>query len=253
MRRFFTEPENVDKENQTLVIYEDASHISKVLRMECGDRILVFDGSGFEYEAELTDITKNYSCCKIIRDEESKLEPHTKITLFQGIPKSGKLDVIVQKAVELGVYRVVPVRMSRCVAKIPNDKKGIQKIERLNKIAKEAAKQCGRGLVPQVTAPVDFSEVIRLSADFDLCLMLYEELGHDGKRNLKQILKENEQAENIAVIIGPEGGFSNEEADELTGLKAENTFAAGLGPRILRTETAGSTVLSIIMYEKNEI
>lgn len=253
MRRFFTEPENVDRESRTLVIYEDAAHISKVLRMECGDRILVFDGSGFEYEAELAEITKDCSRCKIIREEESKLEPRTKVTIFQGIPKSGKLDVIVQKAVELGVYRVTPVRMSRSVAKISDDKKGAQKIERLNKISKEAAKQCGRGLVPQVAMPVDFSEVIKSAADFDLCIMLYEEFGHDGRKNMKQILETNKDAESIAVIIGPEGGFSREEADEFIGLSSQNVCTAGLGPRILRTETAGSTALSIIMYEKDEI
>ncbi len=253
MRRFFTEPQNVDRETQTLIIYEDASHISKVLRMERGDKILIFDGSGYEYEAVLTDIAKDYSRCKIVAEIESKLEPRTKVTLYQGIPKSDKLGVIVQKAVELGVYRVVPVSMSRSVAKIRSDKKGIQKIERLNKISKEAAKQCGRGLVPEVLMPVSFSEVVSCSNDYDLCVMLYEEFGHDGKKNLKEILKQHMSAENIAVIIGPEGGISKEEADEFAGIDTGNAYTVGLGSRILRTETAGSTALSIIMYEKDEI
>lgn len=255
MRRFFTEPENVNMDDGTLEICEDAAHISKVLRFECGDRILVFDGTGYEYEAELTEISKEISRCRIISKKKSKLEPKTHVTIFQGIPKAGKLDVIVQKAVELGVYEVVPVRMSRCVAKITDDKKGFQKIERLNKISREAAKQCGRGMIPIVTQPLSFKQMVDSIKGYDLSIMLYEELGHSGERNLKDILRNNSGAVNIAVIIGPEGGFSGSEADMIRTLSTSrgDIFCVGLGERILRTETAGSTALSIIMYEKDEI
>lgn len=255
MRRFFTEPENVSTDSGTLVIYEDAAHISKVLRMKCGDRLLAFDGSGFEYLAEICEIEKSKTVCRIIIADESRTEPRTKVTLFQGIPKSGKMDIIVQKAVELGVYHIVPVACERSVAKIPSGERGAQKIERLNKIAREAAKQCGRGLVPQVAEPLSFKEAVDKLSEFDLCLMLYEELGHSGEKNLKQILKSDigKNAVNIAVIIGPEGGIAREEADVFFASECENAFAAGLGERILRTETAGSTALSIIMYEKDEI
>lgn len=254
MRRFFTEPENVNTQDETLVICEDASHISKVLRYECGERILVFDGSGYEYEAELVEITKAFSKCRIINKKKSRLEPKTSVTIFQGIPKSGKLDVIVQKAVELGVYEIVPVRMARSVAKISDDKKGVQKIDRLNKISREAAKQCGRGLVPKVSMPIPFKSMLDLLENYDLSLMLYEELGHSGARNLKNVLKGNTDAMNIAIIIGPEGGFSDSEAELVQEVSSDqNVFCVGLGERILRTETAGSTALSIIMYEKDEI
>ena len=159
MRRFFTEPDNIDLDNGTLTIIDDAAHISKVLRMECGDKIIVFDGTGYEYEAMLIKIEKEKSIANILGRSLSELEPEIKVTLFQGIPKSDKLEIIVQKAVELGVHDIVPVKTSRSVAKIADDKKGRQKIERLNKISKEAAKQCGRGLVPKVSMPVVFKKL----------------------------------------------------------------------------------------------
>lgn len=250
MRRFFTEPDNIDLDSNTLIITDDASHISKVLRMECGGKILVFDGTGYEYTAELIKIEKEKCTAKILDKSLSELEPEIKVTLFQGIPKSDKLEIIVQKAVELGVHDIVPVKTARSVAKISDDKKGRQKIERLNKISKEAAKQCGRGLVPKVSMPVTFSALADILKNYDLSIMFYEELGHDGKKNLKDILRA--KAESIAVLIGPEGGFSPSEAETIQDMN-ENTFCAGLGKRILRTETAGSTALSVIMYEKDEI
>lgn len=252
MRRFFTEPDNIDLNNSTLTIIDDAVHISKVLRMECGDKIIVFDGTGYEYEAELINIEKEKSTANILERSLSELEPEIKVTLFQGIPKSDKLEIIVQKAVELGVHDIVPVKTTRSVAKIADDKKGQQKIERLNKISKEAAKQCGRGLVPKVSMPVTFNVMAENLKNFDLSIMFYEELGHDGRKNLKDILRANKDAVSIAVLIGPEGGFSPSEAENIQNMDGK-TFCAGLGKRILRTETAGSTALSVIMYEKDEI
>lgn len=252
MRRFFTEPDNIDLNNSTLTIIDDAVHISKVLRMECGDKIIVFDGTGYEYIAELIKIEKEKSTANILERSLSELEPEIKVTLFQGIPKSDKLEIIVQKAVELGVHDIVPVKTTRSVAKIADDKKGQQKIERLNKISKEAAKQCGRGLVPKVSMPVTFNVMAENLKNFDLSIMFYEELGHDGRKNLKDILRANKDAVSIAVLIGPEGGFSPSEAENIQNMDGK-TFCAGLGKRILRTETAGSTALSVIMYEKDEI
>lgn len=249
MRRFFTEPENVDKESNTLGIIEDAAHITRVLRMKPGDCITVFDGSGFEYTARISRILDGRICADIIDASFSELEPRVKVTLFQGIPKAGKLDTIVQKAVELGVFRIVPFAAERSVAKISNDKKGLQKIERLNKISREAAKQCGRGITPRVEQPVTVGEMAEMLGTLDMSIMLYEKLGHSGERSLRSILRRD--AESIGIIIGPEGGFSDSEAALL--LDKASVHAAGLGPRILRTETAGSAALAIVMYEKNEI
>lgn len=248
MRRFFTEPENIEKNG--VLLYEDAGHITKVLRMQPGEKILVFDGTGYEYQAVLTEIDK--SCCKaqIIEKTYSALEPRIEAVVFQGIPKSGKMEQIIQKSVELGVHQIVPVAMERCVSKWENNKKGAEKIKRWNKIAVEAAKQCGRGIIPLVSAPVDFMEAIKRLQKMELAFFPYEMLGHAGEKNLKALLSEKEEVHTIGFMIGPEGGFSDAEAAYAI---ESGIYPIGLGKRILRTETVASTLLSIIMYEKNEI
>ena len=245
MRRFFTEPENITE--NTAYLYEDAGHITKVLRMQEGDEILIFDGTGYEYTAKLSELNKN--CCKaeIISKEFSALEPKIKVTIYQGIPKSGKMEGIIQKSVELGAYSIVPVSMNRCVSKI--DKNQTEKIKRWNKVAVEAAKQCGRGILPEVYEPISFKEAIfRLKAT-PLALMPYEMLAHNGVASLKTALSKSPATE-IGVIIGPEGGFSDSEA-ELA--KNEGLTLVGLGRRILRTETVSSAILATIMYENDEM
>lgn len=247
MRRFFTEPDNI--KDGLIEIKEDAAHISRVLRMEKGDAVVVFDGSGAEYEAEIVEIDGGLIRAEIKAEQRTACEPKIRVTLFQGIPKAGKLETVVQKAVELGAAGIVPFRADRSVARIPDGPKGEQKIARLNKIAREAAKQCGRGVVPEVAASVSIDGMIDMIKNLDMAVMLYEELGHAGEKNLKSVL--SRPAESIGVVIGPEGGFSAAEAERLTALP--NVYAAGLGPRILRTETAGMAALAVIMYEKNEI
>lgn len=246
MRRFFTEPENI--KNDIAELIEDAGHIKKVLRMEIGDRIIVFDGSGFQYECELVEIENKVCRAKIIGKEESTSEPETKVYLFQGLPKSGKMETIIQKAVELGVYEVVPVIMDRCVLKL-DEKAKTDKTKRWQKVAVEAVKQCGRGLVPKVHTPVKFSEAVKMLKELDLAFMPYEEMGHSGQRGLKELLKDF-NGKSVGFIVGPEGGFSDA---EVTLAKENKISTIGLGSRILRTETAGSTVISIIMYEFDEI
>ncbi|MEG2583775.1 MAG: 16S rRNA (uracil(1498)-N(3))-methyltransferase [Oscillospiraceae bacterium] len=248
MRRFFTEPENIDGEN--LYIIDDAVHITRVLRMNVGDEILAFDGSGYEYLASLIEINKTKCMARIKSKKLSENEPLMHVTIFQGIPKSGKMEQIVQKAVELGVYEIVPVAMDRCVAKIYDEKKGKEKIKRYQKVAVEAAKQCGRGILPKVLEPMTFDESLVAMGKLDLAIMPYEIMGHDGETNLKQTLKLHNDAKSVGVLIGPEGGFSDSEAERA---KQNKLNLVGLGKRILRTETVGSTILSIIMYENNEI
>ena len=240
MRRFFTEPSNIN--GDTAVILEDAAHITRVLRLKVGDRVLLFDGTGYEYTAALTALDAKECTAQIIEKRFSLQEPEIKITIFQGIPKSGKMESIIQKSVELGAYAIVPTAMQRCVAKLDNEKKEIEKQKRWNKVSKEAAKQCGRGLVPHVAKSVSFKEALCALRDFDLALMPYEELGHSGDRSLKR--------GHIGVLIGPEGGFSDEEA-ELA--KEAGLCMIGLGRRILRTETVASAIISMIMYEYDEI
>lgn len=249
MRRFFTEPENI--KGDTAIIKDDAAHISRVLRMEIGDEILVFDGSGYEYIAVLTDINKNECIAKIVEKQVSLSEPEIKITLFQGIPKSTKMDYIIQKAVELGVSEIVPVEMDRCVVKLDGNKAKTEKVKRWQKISLEAVKQCGRGKIPEIKIPVDFKTAVKmLKTDYDIAIMPYEIMGHSGDKGLKAMLKANPNAKKIAIIVGSEGGFSDSEAS----FAQENAiFQCGLGKRILRTETVGSALISIIMYEKDEM
>ena len=248
MRRFFTEPQNIS--GDIAQIFEDSRHIEKVLRMSCGDRLLVFDGSGFEYVAELISIEKNLCKAKILEKTQSLSEPHIEITLFQGLPKSGKMETIIQKSVELGVFEIVPVIMERCVTKIANKAAGAEKAKRWNKISVEAAKQCGRGRIPKVCEPVSFEEAVQMMQKFDMPIMPYEVLGHQGKQGLKELLASDKEAKTFGIMIGPEGGFSDVEA-ELAMSRGVN--AVGLGRRILRTETVSGALIPMIMFDRNEI
>lgn len=248
MRRFFTEPQNIS--NDIAYIFEDSNHIKKVLRMEIGDEILIFDGTGYEYMACLTTIEKNKCEARIKSKTLSLSEPKVKVTLFQGLPKTGKMETIIQKAVELGVYEIVPVVMDRCVVRINNAEAGKEKTARWNKVSVEAVKQCGRGIVPKVYEPVSFSEAVSRLSELDMAIMPYEELGHEGKGGLKAVLDSKPNALSVGILVGPEGGFSDSEAEyaAVNGLSM-----IGLGKRILRTETVASALIPIIMFYRNEI
>ncbi len=246
MRRFFTEPENISGTEAT--IFEDAEHISKVLRMNEGDEIIIFDGSGYEYISKLTQIDKAFCKAEIITKSFSEQEPAVSVTIYQGIPKSGKMEDIIQKSVELGAVSIIPVSMDRCVSKIESGKKEAEKIKRWNKVAVSAAKQCGRGIIPTVEPPLTFKQAIEKLRETELAIMPYEVLGHNGEAGLKTALKKY-KAKEIGVIIGPEGGFSDSEAKLAMD---SGIVTVGLGKRILRTETVSSAIISAIMYEKDE-
>ncbi len=246
MRRFFTDPENIV--DGKVRIIEDASHISKVLRMEIGEEIVVFDGSGNDYIARLDSISPKECIASIVSSKVSDTEPDIKVYIFQGIPKSGKMETIIQKCVELGVYKIIPVEMQRCVVKLDNKGKA-DKTKRWNKVSVEASKQCGRSVIPEIIEPVNYKTALLMLKELDLAFMPYEVLGHEGRRGLKELLGEF-KGKSIGVIIGPEGGFSDSEAEEA---KENNIYQIGLGKRILRTETVASSLIPIIMYEKDEI
>jgi len=229
-------------------IVEDAGHISRVLRLQSGDEILIFDGIGSEYDCVLDIIGKTECTATIITQRPCRGEPKIKTTLFQGVPKSGKMELIIQKCVELGIAEIYPVITKYTVVKFANEKDKIAKTERWQKVAIEAAKQCGRGIVPIVHMPIEFNEAIKTAKILDLAIMPYEVLG--GKKDLRDVLSNNNQSENIGIFIGPEGGFDTSEADFAN---ANNVNLVGLGERILRTETAAIAVATIIMYENNEM
>lgn len=228
MPKFFTDRENIGE--KIVLTGDDARHIGRVLRMEKGDKVTVCDKEGTDYHCEIESITKEDVTLSVIKSEPCPAEPGVKITLYQCIPKAGKMDSIIQKATELGVYEIVPVLSERCVAKG-------EKPERWQKIAYEAAKQCKRGVIPKVRNTLSFSEAICEMREKDLAFMPYEE-AKDGK-----ISYSGEKT--AGFIIGPEGGFDKKEVDE--AIEAGIRICT-LGKRILRTETAGSAVLSVLAY-----
>lgn len=247
MHRFIVDPENIQNSHITLVD-EDLKHLRQVLRLEPGDLIRVFDGHGMEYEAQLITVEKNSATAKVMLSFQSDTEPKTRVTLFQGVPKGEKMELIIQKAVELGVYKIVPVITQRSVVQL--DKKDREKkAERWSRISREAAKQCRRAYVPEVTPPINFDEVLQQREKYEAALLLYE---NEEKKCLKELLKcyTISSIRDIVLFIGPEGGFSEHEVEKC---KFSGFDVAGLGKRILRAETAAISVLSIIMYEMGEL
>lgn len=246
MPRFFIRKDQIeifDDKKIINILGEDAHHISRSLRMAQGEKITVCDMQKTVYECELREFENDRVRAVVVSESVSDTEPPCHVTLYQAIPKSDKLETIIQKSIECGVSEIVPFSSERCIAKI--DKKDApKKAERHNKIAESAAKQSGRGIIPAVKEAISFKEAIAQAVKSDLCIFCYE---GDGTRSLKQILNENKSASNISVIIGAEGGFSQ---NEVEFAKANGANLAGLGKRILRCETAPTFALSCIIYEK---
>ena len=242
MPKYFTSPESIN--GDTITLDEETSlHLSRVLRCKTGDMITVGDGSNIDYECEITEVTKNAVTARIIDKHLNLNEPDVKITLYQGLPKSDKMELIIQKCVEIGVDRIVPVSMARSVVKL--DKKGDKKTERWNKISLSAAKQCGRGRIPEVANVMTFRQAVEDSRSCDGRLMPYE---NEQKNGLKSFC-DNFKGKSIAVFIGPEGGFDPSET-ELA--KADGITPVTLGRRILRTETAGLVTAVILLHRLEE-
>ena len=244
MPKFFIKKEDIEK-NTVTVTGQDATHISKVLRHTVGDKLTLCDGEGTDFSAEITECTKESVTLKITDTIPCLVEPKISVTLFQGLPKQGKMDYIIEKCTELGITRIVPVAMKRSVAKIEDKKSETKKLERWRKIAAESVKQCGRGKIPEITEVMTVDEAIKFSDNLDLTLAAYE---NEQEVSLRSVLKSH-TPESIGVFIGPEGGLDDKEIEKF---KSKNIPSVTLGKRILRTETAGHTVLTTIMYEYNE-
>ena len=239
MPRFFVSKED-ERDGVFLLSGETARHISRSLRMAVGDSVTLSDGEGNEYLCRLTAFTDDTVTAEIDTRRVGASEPTVSITLFQGYPKSDKMEYIIQKAVELGASEIVPFYSEFCV-KRPEASRFDKIRERQQRIADEAAKQCGRCRLPRVLSPVGYKEMLRKAAESELVLFCYE--GEDC-RSVKSVLPEN-KPKSIAVIIGSEGGFSLREAEEA---RLSGAVSVGLGPRILRAETAGPSVLSILSF-----
>lgn len=241
MPKFFVEKENINNDKAE-IFGQDAKHISKVLRMSSGESLTVCDGEGYDYDAEITEILQDRVMLKIKDKHKCPSESFLSVTLFQCLPKAAKMDFIIEKCTELGVSSVVPVASKRCVVKIDDKKTEEKKIQKWQKCADEAAKQCRRGVIPLVEKVVSIKEAAERTKEFDLAILAYE---LEDKATLKSVLTENSEAKKIGIFIGPEGGFDEEEVLMLTE-KGAKTIT--LGKRILRTETAGLCVLSSVMY-----
>ncbi len=248
MSRFFVTPENVGNACISITEKEDIHHITKVLRLKKGDEIDVSDSVAWEYKTEIMSLTNEYIEVKILDKQKFSREPEVKISLFQGLPKQGKMELIIQKAVELGVFKIIPVFTDRSIV-TDNGKMG-KKIERWQKIADEAVKQCRRGIIPKISEELKFKEMLGKFEDFDLVLFPYE---NEENRSIKKALQSFQSLQSlpekpwkVAIIIGPEGGFSEKEA---IALKAIGADCVTLGKTILRTETAGIAAIAMVMYE----
>jgi 16S rRNA (uracil1498-N3)-methyltransferase len=240
MPRFFTR--DIDG-GRAVITGGDANHIVKSLRMRAGEAITLCDGVGFDYHGVIAAIAPSRVEVEIHDRVQSPGEPKTKVTLYQAMPKSDKLEFIVQKAVELGAYRVVPVLTERCISR-PDAKSMPKKLERLNRTALEAAKQCGRGIVPQVLPMMDFAAAVESMKASALPILCYE----SAITPLSAAINAN--AGNIALMVGSEGGFSPE---EIAIAQSAGIAAVSLGRRILRCETAPLCALSAIMYALGEL
>ena len=244
MQRFFVSQEMIDEENMRIRLTgEDVNHIKNVLRMKTGEELWVSDGERYEYHSQILEIRPDEILLEILYRQEPDYELPSKIWLFQGLPKGDKTELIIQKAVELGAYQIVPVRMKRCVMKL-DEKRGAKKAERWQQIAESAAKQSRRMLVPQVNSPVSFGEAMQMAGALDRIIVPYELA--KGMTETRNILNSIKPGESIGIFIGPEGGFDPQEIEELKSRGAETVT---LGHRILRTETAGMTLLSVLMFK----
>ena len=252
MYHFFVESHQI-YDTTVIITGDDVNHIKNVIRLKIGDEISVSNGiDGKDYRCGIEEITETQVVCKLRFIKEDGVELPSKVYLFQGLPKGDKMEFIIQKMVELGVYEIIPVAMKRCVVKL-DEKKAKSKIARWQGIAEAAAKQSKRAVIPQINNVMTYQQALEYAKDMDVKLVPYEmenildgSLGMEGTR---KIIDSLEQGQSIAIFIGPEGGFEESEIHDAIALGMK---AVTLGRRILRTETAGMTVMAWIMYRLEE-
>ena len=241
MQRFFVTPDQVG-EDKIRIQGSDVNHMKNVLRMRPGEEVMVSDGNNLQYRCRVEDYPEGEAVLAILKAGLVDTELPSRIYLFQGLPKQEKMELIVQKAVELGVCQVIPVQTRRCVVKL-DAKKAAKKVQRWQQIAESAAKQAGRGYIPAVSEVMTFQEALAFSETLDIRLIPYELA--DGMDGTRKILDGIRPGQSVGIFIGPEGGFEKEEVGRAVEAGA---LPITLGKRILRTETAGIAVLSILMY-----
>lgn len=245
MQRYFLETP-FDEDGNAFITGDDGKHIAKVMRMEIGDRIIAVDNNGNAFISDITNIQPEGVSVRKKDGPLSSNEMPIQVTIACGLPKGDKLDLIVQKGTELGMSTIIPFEAERSIVKW-DAKKGDKKVERLKKIAKEAAEQCHRTMIPNVSAPLSFKQLLRESPNYDIRFFADEEdaKGTDPNR-IADRLKNVYHKQTVLVVFGPEGGLSRQEAEDM---RAAGFLSVSLGPRILRTETAPLYFLSAVSYE----
>lgn len=248
MPKFFVNEEQIQKED-VKVIGNDVKHIKNVLREKVGNELIICNTSNKkDYLCKIEEISEEYIKCKIEKELENNSESNIQVTIMQGLPKADKMELIIQKSVELGVYDIIPIEMKRCVVKV-NEKDKPKKLQRWQKISEVAAKQCGRNIIPKIKPILNLKNICNMLKEYDIVLLAYEKEEKitikQELNNIKENLNNNSKFK-IAVIVGPEGGISTEEVELLQKNGAKSIT---LGKRILRTETVALNVLSVIMYE----
>ncbi len=253
LNRFYVPPERI-KQGEAIIEGPEANHLARVLRLLPGEQVRVFDGQGHEYLSRIREIDGPRVFVTLEAEPGTnnlsvKREPPLKIILGQGMPKGEKMELIIQKGTELGVARVIPLVTERTIIRLEPDR-AVKRQQRWQKVAAEAARQSQRTLIPQVDLPTSFNEVLNAlpNPDTTLCLIPWED---ESTCFLKPLLRQRAAVpELVWVFIGPEGGFS---AAEIEQARAAGVIPVSLGPRILRTETAGFTVLTMLLYEWGDL
>lgn len=241
MQHFFVTTDQV-KKPYIYIEGSDVNHMKNVLRMKPGEQLSVSDGDNCRYLCQVESYEEAEAVLKIVETKAVDTELSSRLYLFQGLPKGDKMELIIQKAVELGAYEVIPVSMKRCVVKL-DERKAQKKVNRWNEVARSAAKQAGRGRIPKVRDVMDFPKALNMAKDLDVVLIPYELA--EGMEQTRQVMKAVRPGQSVGIFIGPEGGFEKEEVYQTVDAGAKEIT---LGRRILRTETAGLAALSILMY-----
>ena len=241
MHRFFVPAENVGN-GEIRVTGDDINHIKNVLRMTAGEKVVVSCGQGTDYYCIIEDIQETGVTLRIQEEKPAVTELPVRIVLFQALPKVDKMELVIQKAVELGASEVVPVRSRRCVVKLDAHREA-KKLARWRAIAESAAKQSGRGILPQIHDSMDFGKALEYAQELDSVLIPYELC--DAIDESQHIVQRAVRQNSIGIFIGPEGGF---ERSEVEAAVRSGALPVSLGKRILSTETAGLAVLSVLMF-----
>lgn len=244
MQKFFVEKNQI-KDNKIIITGTDVKHISNVLRMEKGEKIQICDKDNMKnYIVQIEEINLDNIKTDIIEELQTSIESNVEIDLYQGLPKADKMELIIQKTTEIGIYKIIPVDMLRCVVKL-DEKDAKKKVDRWQKIAEGAAKQSKRDIIPQVENKIKLKEVIDKIKEYDIFIVAYEE---EKNKSLKTILRDIKNKSNykIGILVGPEGGIDSKEIDIL---KENGANVVTLGKRILRTETAPIVMVGNIIYE----